>query len=566
MESPDLNPLLLLALVLVAGTGGGILAKWVRLPEVTGQILIGVALGATGISIFQIEHIESLQPITSFALGLIAVTVGSHLNLRRLHNAYRRLLWLVLLEASLTPLLVFAGTTWLGQVEWTLGLLLATMAVATAPATVVALVKETRSRGVFVKTLIGAVALNNLACIALFEIAHAVVELQLDPTRHADLWTLVASPARALLLSGLLGAGVGVVTVLGTRHLVRTDQLTTASLVAILVTSGLADLSGLSSLLACLFLGLTLANLTPDKDEVGHGVFADFEHGIYAAFFTLAGLELDLHLLPLGGMLALLYVILRYAGKLLAANLAMRLAGATDRVRRNLGLALAPQAGLAIGLIVLVQGNLVFAELRELFLAVGLSSVVINEIVGPVMVRWALGRSGDLGKDRARLIDFLHEENIIVDLKAATKEEALQQLVDHLVRSNRLQVDKQALLRSVLEREAEISTCLGEGLAIPHGLLDEGDAIVGAMGLSRDGLAFETPDGLPVHCMVLLATPESCREHHLEVLAALARAIAGDRHIQRQLYGAHSAAHVSEILHAEEASEDFNYFLEDEQG
>jgi len=164
---------------------------------------------------------------------------------------------------------------------------------------------------------------------------------------------------------------------------------------------------------------------------------------------------------------------------------------------------------------------------------------------------------------RARLIDFLHEENIITDLQASTKEEAIEQLTEVLVRSNHLDADSERLKESVMQRENELSTCIGGGLAVPHGVLEHGSQIVGAMGVSREGLKFDTPDGIPVHCMVLLATPREQRDRHLEVLGALARAIGLDPNIQRQLFNARSPAHVYEILHAEE-SEDFNYFLEDD--
>ena len=131
-----------------------------------------------------------------------------------------------------------------------------------------------------------------------------------------------------------------------------------------------------------------------------------------------------------------------------------------------------------------------------------------------------------------------------------------------LVQSNHLALDRQEFLQSVLDRENDVSTCIGGGLAIPHGLLPEGDEICGAMGISQKGLAFDTPDGRPVHCMVVLATPSTQRERHLEVLAALARAIGSDIVVQQQLFHAEPPAHAYEILHAEE-SEDFNYWLED---
>ncbi len=94
-------------------------------------------------------------------------------------------------------------------------------------------------------------------------------------------------------------------------------------------------------------------------------------------------------------------------------------------------------------------------------------------------------------------------------------------------------------------------------------MLEEGDAIVGAMGISQKGLNFDTPDGRPVHCMVVLATPPTKRDQHLEVLAALARAIGTDPVVQHALFNVDTPGHAYEILHAGE-SEDFNYFLEDD--
>ncbi len=159
-------------------------------------------------------------------------------------------------------------------------------------------------------------------------------------------------------------------------------------------------------------------------------------------------------------------------------------------------------------------------------------------------------------------IDFLQEENIRTGFRAKDKSEAIPALVDLLVRSHGLAgTDRQALLESVLEREAQASTCLGGGLAVPHGILPEGYPMLGVMALSREGLDFETPDGRPVHCVVLLGTAPEERDRHLQVLATLARTIGIDPAFQEQLFNAASAAHAWEILHGED-SEDFNYFLE----
>jgi mannitol/fructose-specific phosphotransferase system IIA component (Ntr-type) len=131
-----------------------------------------------------------------------------------------------------------------------------------------------------------------------------------------------------------------------------------------------------------------------------------------------------------------------------------------------------------------------------------------------------------------------------------------------MIATHGLRVDRAAFLETFLARERESSTCVGEGLAIPHGILAEGSQMIGVMGISRRGLQLDTPDGRPVHCMVLLATPESQRERHLEVIATLARTIGRDPVIQERLFSAKTPAHAYEILHGEE-SEGFNYYLTD---
>lgn len=152
----------------------------------------------------------------------------------------------------------------------------------------------------------------------------------------------------------------------------------------------------------------------------------------------------------------------------------------------------------------------------------------------------------------------------MVDFQADTKTGAIEKLVDLLIQTHALPKDTRVpLLESVLNRETEASTCLGGGLAVPHGILPSSQPMVGVMAISRSGLHFDAPDGRPIHCMVLLGTSSEERERHLQVLAALASNVGTDLALQEQLFNAKSPAHACEILHGEE-SEDFNYFLDDE--
>ena len=556
--------LLVLGVVLVAGTLAGLLTKALRLPSVTGQILVGILIGPAALKLFDMHDVHRLKPLIDFALGLMAVAVGSHLIFAKLRVALRRLTLLLIFEALLTPIVVFFLVYMMPKSNWQFSILVAAIAVSTAPATILALVKETNAKGVFVTTLIVAVALNNLACICLFEIAHAVVSASLDPETTSNL-QLLLSPLREIIASLVLGGGVGAILVMSTRKIVRPDRITALSMMAILLTVGVAEHFEVSVMLSCLALGIALANLTPEKEEIGHRVFENFEYAIYAIFFTVAGMELEVDYLIPGGLLASVAFFGRCTGKLSSAYFGMKLAGATERVRRWLGVALIPQAGLAVGLMLLVTEDPTFSSIRDLFLAVVLTMVLLAEIIGPILTRYALQKAGDAGKDRERVIDFLREDNITTELRGETPAEAIRQLVDLTVKSNRLKVSADEIYAQVMERENASSTCLGDGLALPHARIDIESSITGAMGISSDGLHFKSLDGKPVHCMVLILTPTSMPERHLEVLSALSRAIGTDRTIQQQLYHADSPAHAYELLHVNEGTADFNVFLDEAQ-
>lgn len=563
MLDADADILLILAIILLAGTVSGILAKLLRLPSVTGQILAGVLMGGSVLGVMSEDSLHSLEPLVDFALGLMAVSVGSHLNFYRLHVARRRLLWLLFLEATLTPLLVFGLLSLFTDVGWITALLLAAIAISTAPATVLAIVKDTASKGAFVTTLIASVALNNLVCIILFEMARTIAAAALSSAGTMSAADLL-DPLGDILMSLLVGFGVGLALVLSTKRVMRSDRLSALSLIAILLTAGLTAHLELSVLLACLCLGVTLANLTPDKEEIGHRVFDSFEGAIFAVFFTVAGMELHFSSLALGGTLAIGVFAARMAGKVAAGYFGMKLAGATERFRKWIGLSLTPQAGLAVGLMLLVTEDPAFREISEVFLAVVLAMVLLNETVGPFLTRMGLHRSGDVGRDRARVLDFLTEQNITTTLKGPDKQTAIRELVELTVRVHNLSIDADTLYEAVMQGETVSSTCVGEGLALPHTRLEIGDRIIGAMGISREGLNLATPDNRPVHCIVLIITPMSMPERHLEVLQALSASIGRDRSIQQLLYHIDSPAHADELIHLDQQFEGWNYYLEDD--
>ncbi len=567
---PGAQPLTILSGVLVAGALAGSIAARLRLPRVTGQILAGVLIGPYALHLFEAKAaVAGLRPVTHFALGLVAVAVGSHLSLRRLRNAGKRLGLLVAFEALWIPAVVL-GALWaltpLGSPAQPLGLvtaaLMAAIAIETSPATIWALVREARAKGVFAKTLLASVALSNIACIFLFEVFRAMAIAGGEGL--GGLPDALVAAGRELLLALLLGGTIAVLVTWLTRTVRRPDALATASLAAILVCSGVASELGASNLLACLFLGFVQTNLQPSREELIESVFRNFQPAILAVFFTLAGMKLDFSYLAAGGSVAVVLFASRIFAKTSATWFAMHAAGAPKKLRRWLGLARLPQAGVAIGLVLVVQEDPGLAPVSDLVAAIVLTVVTLNEIAGPLLTRLALRYSGEVDRDRDRLLDFIGEENIVTDLEAQSMTEAIEKLTELLISSHHLPKSMgRPLLESTLEREAQVSTVLGGGLAIPHGELPEGPEMLGVLGISRRGLDFAAPDGHPVHCLVLLATPVGQRDRHLEVLATLAGTVGSDPVLQAQLFQAKSPAHAYELLHGERA-EWFNYYLEED--
>ena len=307
-----------------------------------------------------------------------------------------------------------------------------------------------------------------------------------------------------------------------------------------------------------------MSNLQHDTVRSAEAYLHSIGSVLFAGFYTLAGMRLDFSqvLVPATAAMVLLFFAARFTGKYAGAFAAMGLARVPGRVRNYLGLALLPHGGVAVGLILLVQSDPNLADIAPSVTTIGLAALAINQLLGPSGTRLSLVCSGEAGKDRARLLDFLDEQHIVVDLGTGDKESLVKKLASRLYAvTPTMPIKQDEFVQRVMERESEETTCLGEGLMIPHAILQEGE-MTGVLGISAKGLELDSPDGMPIHAVLLLATPETDRRRHLEVLAAFATAITRDIHLREQLYHARTAAHAYDVLHAEE-SEDINYFLED---
>jgi mannitol/fructose-specific phosphotransferase system IIA component (Ntr-type) len=283
---------------------------------------------------------------------------------------------------------------------------------------------------------------------------------------------------------------------------------------------------------------------------------------LYVCFFTLAGASLHLDSMMEVGGLALVYFASRFVGKGLGAALGGWIGKCSRRLWQNMSFSLVPQAGIAIGLVVLLDSD--ESMPRVMTHAVGaiiLAAVTINEIVGPFFTKAALIRSKENGRDRERLVEFMAEEFITVDLKATDRWDAIRQLTAFLMRTHRVEhITQEELYQTVVDREKQMSTGMGDGIAIPHGRIKKGRAIQGVMGICREGIDFDALDGKPVQLILLIVTPEKKQDMHLKVLGSLSAMLSNET-IRNRMIAAISPEDAMEVIESEEAR-GFNYFLD----
>jgi len=149
-----------------------------------------------------------------------------------------------------------------------------------------------------------------------------------------------------------------------------------------------------------------------------------------------------------------------------------------------------------------------------------------------------------------RIMDFLSEKNITVDLKAKNKREIIEELTDMLVKNGNV-ADKKKMVQILMEREELGSTGIGQGIAIPHGKSETVKELAAAFGLSRNGVGFEALDGEPVYIFFLLAAPEGTAGTHLKALARIS-GLLKDKYFRKKLMTAQTVADVVEVIQEEE--------------
>jgi len=536
-----------ISLLTIAGFTGGKLARFLKLPAITGNILAGILIGPYGLRLLSSQAITiGLKPIASFALAFVSFSIATHIDMREIRVTRGRVVFTGVADVLVSSATV-AFALYLATGSVTISLLLGVISGATAPATTLAVVKESKAKGPLTRLLLPHVAINNLACVALFGFVFAGIKgLQKGDSSLFDALFHIA--VLSSLISIAIGLATGVALKSLFRRLDRESPLLPMMLVSLLFVSGLSTFLHVSPLLSAMTLGFLIHNYLEQKEAVDKA-FKTLEPIIYTAFFTLAGAHLKLSLLPSVGTAGAVYILSRFAGKWLGTFLSGLACGAPTVFRNLAGLALLPQAGIALGLIILIQEEPCCAAYSPTITAIIVTAVAVHEIIGPVLTGLALKIAEESGRDLHPVMGFLVPEGIFLNLEAAEKWEAIRLLVRRLSRIHGLSPKQEtALLASVMEREKSMTTGIGHGLAIPHGVLEGSGPIMGVMGISRQGIDFDAIDNQKVFIVLLTAVHGDQLASHLEVLMKISRKFSHEGLVQK-LRGIESADAAYKILY-----------------
>lgn len=408
-----MNELLSVAVAIIAGLVMTRLIKPLHLPDVTAYLLTGVAigpyllgsLGIEGLGFCSAENISALSAVSETALGFIAFAIGNEFRLGELKKTGKAATVIGILQAFAAAVvtdiaLIAVHFAIPEKLSLSAAITLGAIATATAPAATLMVVRQYKAKGELTNLLLPIVALDDAVGLVIFAVSFGIAKA-LD-SGIVDIYSVIIDPLLEIVLSLLLGAILGyVLTILERKFLSNSNRLS-LTIGFVFLTVALSALKfeigpvtvGFSSLLVCMMLGTVFCNTCPLSFDLMER--ADkWTAPLFIFFFVISGAELELSVFGefTTMLIGIIYVLSRAAGKYFGAYAGCKITNQNKKVTQNLGIALFPQAGVALGMCVTasaLEGD------GEIIRNIVLFAIFIYEIFGPMLTKDALKRAGDI--------------------------------------------------------------------------------------------------------------------------------------------------------------------------
>ncbi len=402
-----LNPLSLatFGFVLLAAYTLGQVTAGAGLPKITGYIVTGLVFGPQVFNVFSGAVAEDLRVVNDLAIGLIALGAGAEMQLANLRKIAKSLAAIIVIKGLLI-LAAVTGAVWAlsgfipflaGQptgLVLSVGMILGVLAIGTSPAATIAVISETGAKGRLADTTLGVAVGKDIVMVVLLALAIALVGT-FSPGGHGFETEILTDLVKELGLSLLAGVVLGVVIIAYMRYVGA--ELWLFLVAVVFAMTAVAHQLHLEALLTFIVGGFVVQNASTRGHDFVHLV-ETVALPVFVVFFSAAGAGIDLTALQAVGLVAVALVVVRLVAIWLGTKVATGLAGEPEEIRKNAWLAFVAQAGVVIGLVIIVEQRLpgIGTEIRALVMGM----VAIHLLLGPVLFKLALGRAGEIAQDR----------------------------------------------------------------------------------------------------------------------------------------------------------------------
>lgn len=391
------------------------LTKRFNLPDVTSYLVAGLligplglgALGVPGFGFSSFDAVEKMGLICDVALGFIAFSIGNEFRLSSLKTIGRQATVIAIFQALSATVLVDVALLILhlflkDQLSVSTCLVLGAIATATAPAATVMVINQYKAKGPLTSILLPIVALDDAVGLIVFAISNGIAKG--ISFGGVNLVSILVNPLVEIVASLAMGAALGWAFSMVEKFYHSRSKRLSLAVAVVFVCAAVSKIEialpgdveiGFSPLLVCMMCGTFFCNLCDFSEEIMYRTDR-WTAPVYVLFFVLSGAELDLRVfqsLAVVGI-GLVYIIARSAGKIIGASVSSRFMGCQESVCKHLGITLLPQAGVALGMSVTVAAE--FGAEGAIMRNIVLFSVLIYELVGPMLTKLALTEAGEI--------------------------------------------------------------------------------------------------------------------------------------------------------------------------
>ena len=378
----------------------GKLAELVKIPAITGYIVAGVLLGPSVFGIIDSNALGSFTVITNVILGVIAYQIGTELWIPKLKKSGKQIFVITAVQAVFTAAIVFSGIMIFDGRMW-LALSLAGVAVATAPAPIMVIVKKLRAKGPLTDTILPIIGIDDIFGVIVFGLFTSIAVSLLNG-QGLSFETAIIEPLLEVGLSIVVGVVFGIILGLSSKYyiskLARSERYIaylTFALSFILASVWAANEYHLSMILIPMVLGMTFTNFIGKIPfDIQSAALNNFSGPLIILFFTLAGIELSLDILLHAGIIAVFYIVFRLIGKLGGSYVGAIMSQSSPNVKKYTGLCLLPQGGVEIGMLVAIS-SMFPAKEAQLVQTIVLAGILVFELIGPVIFKWSIEQVGE---------------------------------------------------------------------------------------------------------------------------------------------------------------------------